>query len=143
MTAVTALALKPGPAWELVHVCVGCPVVRRFPVPSGWLYQVSVDLAYCVDDDGGAVFMLAGMRAHEPSLWHPPTFVPCPPPGAPDPALGVSGAPKRRGSRGVANTKRNRRWLSLVDLLSGEYGGDQERTEIVAWRMLKACEEAT
>ncbi len=136
--AATAAAL----VWELVHVRAGDPVVRRFPVPSGWLYQASVDLVYCVDDDGGAVFLSAGMRAHEPVRWHPPTFVPRPPPWAPDPALGVSGKPKRRGSRifGMSNTKRNRRWLSLVDILSEEYGGDQERTEIVAWKMLKACE---
>jgi hypothetical protein len=61
-----------GARWTVVHKSSGPndgPYVRRYPVPGGWLYQVSVDYI------GG------------PVAWHAPTFVPAPPALAPDRAF--------------------------------------------------------
>jgi len=49
-----------GERWMIVHrdPAAGDPTVRRYPVPSGWLYQVSHT---CEEND-----------------WYPPVFVPLP-----------------------------------------------------------------
>ena len=43
--------------------------------------------------------------------------------------------------RGLADTRRNRRWLALVRLLDAEIGGGQDRCEELAWRIVKSYEE--
>lgn len=48
--------------WTLVHRNPEDPLIRRYPVPGGWLYQVS-----CVPYDH---------RENAPAMWHPPVFVP-------------------------------------------------------------------
>lgn len=43
--------------------------------------------------------------------------------------------------RGLKDTRRNRRWLALVALLSAELGGGQEDNESLAWKILKTMED--
>jgi hypothetical protein len=43
--------------------------------------------------------------------------------------------------RGLKDTKRNRRWLRLVNLLDKELGGGQEDNESLAWKILKTIED--
>ena len=50
--------------WEIVHHDGGDPVVRRYPVPGGWLYQVSGYTPNETRSGSGYV-----------QWWHPPTFV--------------------------------------------------------------------
>lgn len=52
------LTIDVGERWTIVHHEPNDPVVRRYPVPGGWLYQVS----------GGA----NGIA----EAWSPPVFVP-------------------------------------------------------------------
>lgn len=42
--------------------------------------------------------------------------------------------------RGLKNTKRNRRWVKLVDYLKDHVSGGQEEVEQVAWMVLSITE---
>lgn len=42
--------------------------------------------------------------------------------------------------RGLTDTRRNRQWLGLVELLGDEVGGGQEENEKLAWRIINLME---
>lgn len=55
--------------WVIVHRDLHDPVVRRYPVPGAWPYQISVGTASECRGQGGI---------HQ-LTWYPPQFVPEPP----------------------------------------------------------------
>lgn len=64
--------------WTVVHCDDADPMVRKYPVPGGFLYQVSVENAlYCKSYGTNAkvIYDFDKLR------WHPPVFVSKPPKG--------------------------------------------------------------
>ncbi len=66
------MIVDAGERWVVVHVDDNDPVVRRYPVPGGWLYQISTQPARLCRAGGDGVLCLQDL------LWHPSTFVPRP-----------------------------------------------------------------
>ena len=56
-----------GVRWTIVHLDKADPIVRRYPVPGGWLYQVSNQIAGDAPDRDTRMQFFS---------WHPPVFVP-------------------------------------------------------------------
>ena len=72
-SAEFSAALRGAPAaaeaaWSVVHCNDEDPVVRRYPVPGGWLYQVSVLMA-------ARYRMRTGGYDLSDVAWHPPQVV--------------------------------------------------------------------
>ncbi len=70
-----------GMRWTIVHANIDEPAVRRYPVPGGWLYQVSTDLLVrSIGEEEKPIRDLVDWRAFddgdEQRTWHPPVFVP-------------------------------------------------------------------